>query len=393
MSRSNEEPSTPTGWRNPSRRFDRSEPIRRGLLVYVGLGTLVVAAALLLSGSDQLLGRTLLVDDGSYTGVYAAVGALETEELGLSTYDWALLIGGFFVTLEFLRLYLGRDRDRDRRLWVKDSLASLSTLIPLFFVEAIAGAIMVIAYFWVWDNLALVQLPVNAWTIVIGVVAADLAYYWEHRTAHEVRLLWTGHAVHHSSPILNTAVAFRFGPLEPFVAIVFHLPLVVLGLHPAVVIAGELIVQAYQFWIHTDTIGSMGRLDRILNTPSNHRVHHGSDPEYLDRNHGGILMVWDRMFGTYQRELQTPTYGLTEQIDTTNPLRVWISEWPRMFHDIRHAASWRDRLHHTFDRPGWSPADRTPAAAAAGGSTDPTRLSPRPPPPPTPPDGAWPSPG
>ena len=243
----------------------------------------------------------------------------------------------------------------DRRLWTLDTLASLSTQIPFYVVELGTTIAMLGSYFVLWDHVTPVQLPINWATIALGIVAADFAYYWEHRTSHEIRLLWTGHAVHHSSPIFNTAVAFRFGPFEPVVAVLFHLPLILAGFHPAIVILGELTVQAYQFWIHTDVIGRLGPLDAVLNTPSNHRVHHGSDDKYLDRNHGGILIVWDRLFGTYQAEEETPTYGLTTPINTTNPLKVWFSEFPPLFQDLRTAGSWRARWAFLVNRPGWTP--------------------------------------
>ena len=179
-----------------------------------------------------------------------------------------------------------------------------------------------------------------------------------------MRILWTGHAVHHSSPIFNTAVAFRFGPFEPILAIVFHLPLVLLGVHPAIVVLGELSVQAYQLWIHTDVIGKT-RTHRpgVQHTVEPSGFHHGCDDEYLDRNHGGILMIWDRLFGTYQAEVHTPTYGLTTPIETTNPLRVWTSEFPPLYADLRTAESWRDWWGYLLNRPGWQP-DRSAAGTS-----------------------------
>lgn len=258
------------------------------------------------------------------------------------------------IAIEAVRLF--RRPKGQRKLWFFDSIASLSTQIPFYVVEVLSVIAMIATYFFLWDNFTLWQMPVNAWTIGLAIMAADLAYYWEHRTSHEIRLLWTGHAVHHSSPIFNTAVAFRFGPIEPFVAIMFHLPLILLGFHPALVIMGELTVQAYQFWIHTDVIGRLGPIDKVLNTPSNHRVHHGSNAKYLDKNHGGILMIWDHLFGTYQAEEETPTYGLTTPIETTNPLRVWFSEFPPLFADLREALTWREWWGYLINPPGWKPA-------------------------------------
>ena len=329
---------------------------QRGMVVYFGLALLVLIVAANSAGSDIADGRSILVGediaDETYSSWSEGFAALDAEILGLTIYDYSLMVGLVFIAIE---LIAALRRTEGRRLWFLDSLASLSTQIPFYIVEVLSFLAMITTYFVLWDHVTPWQLPINGWTIAGAILAADFAYYWEHRTSHEVRLLWTGHAVHHSSPIFNTAVAFRFGPLEPFVAIMFHLPLIMLGFHPALVILGELCVQAYQFWIHTEVIGRLGPIDRVLNTPSNHRVHHGSDRKYLDRNHGGILMIWDHLFGTYQAEEETPTYGLTTQINTTNPVRVWISEFPPLFADLRSAQSWREWWGYLLNPPGWRP--------------------------------------
>ncbi|MEM8706267.1 MAG: sterol desaturase family protein [Actinomycetota bacterium] len=336
-----------------------SETIRRSLIGFVALAFVGLVVANLTADPDVGEGRTLLLGEESLeSSGYAdwsstTAAAIDAEILGLTLYDYSLLVGLVIVAIEVVALFVRRGSDRS--LWFRDTFASLSTQIPFYVIEVFTVLAMIGAYFVIWDNVTPYQLPINGWTIAAGVLAADFAYYWEHRTAHEVRVLWTGHAVHHSSPIFNTAVAFRFGPFEPVLAILFHLPLVLLGFHPAIVILGELAVQAYQFWIHTEVIGGLGPLDRVLNTPSNHRVHHGSDSKYLDRNHGGILMIWDHAFGTYQAEEETPTYGLTTQIETTNPIKVWFSEFPALFRDLRGARSWREWFGFLLNRPGWRP--------------------------------------
>lgn len=334
--------------------------VQRSMIAYVAIMTVVLVVGSLSANEATTAGRTLLLEEDPDASTWATwsegLGALDAEILGLAIYEWSFVVGMIVIALEVVHALRRRS---DRRLWFLDSLASISTQVPFYFVEIASVLAMIGTYFVLWDNVALWQIPINGWTVVLAILAADFAYYWEHRTSHEIRLLWTGHAVHHSSPIFNTAVAFRFGPLEPVVAILFHLPLIMLGFHPALVIMGELTVQAYQFWIHTELIGKLGPVDRILNTPSNHRVHHGSDPEYLDRNHGGILMIWDRMFGTYQAEIATPTYGLTTQIDTVNPFKIWFSEFPSLFADLRNAESWRDWFGYLFNPPGWAPADRS----------------------------------
>lgn len=335
--------------------------IQRSMVIYFAVAFVVLVVASLSAGPEIADGRSILIgdeiSDSDYLSWAEGVAAADAEILGLAVYDYALLVGIVFIAIEVIAAL--RRPSGERKLWFFDTLASLSTQIPFYVVEILSFLAMITTYFVLWDNVTPYQLPINGWTITAGVIAADFAYYWEHRTSHEIRMLWTGHAVHHSSPIFNTAVAFRFGPLEPFVAIMFHLPLILLGFHPAIVILGELGVQAYQFWIHTDVIGRLGPLDRVINTPSNHRVHHGSDTKYLDKNHGGILMIWDRMFGTYQAEEETPTYGLTTQINTTNPLKVWVSEFPPLLADLRSTTTWSDWFGYLINPPGWKPASES----------------------------------
>ena len=135
----------------------------------------------------------------------------------------------------------------------------------------------------------------------------------------------------------------------------------VFGLPPEMVFAGIIIVLGYQTWIHTELIGKLGPLEGVLNTPANHRVHHGCDDKYIDKNYGGILIIWDRLFGTYQREEETPRYGLKRDYDSVNPLSVWFSEWPGLFSDVKKSKTLGDTLMYIFGRPGWQPKQQAPS--------------------------------
>ena len=244
----------------------------------------------------------------------------------------------------------------NKRLKVRtfqDMFASISTQLPYLLVEIFILGGVYVGYVFISESLVTWTMPINAWTVIAALVASDFIYYWEHRFAHEVRLLWTQHAVHHSSRFMNVIVAIRFGPLEGAVSGIIHLPLVLLGFPPELVLFGIVTVLAYQGWIHTESIGRLGVLDRILNTPSNHRVHHGCDEKYLDKNYGGILIIWDRMFGTYQAEEEHPTFGLKRDFESVNPFVVWISEWPGLFRDLRSAANLSNALHVLFAHPDW----------------------------------------
>jgi sterol desaturase/sphingolipid hydroxylase (fatty acid hydroxylase superfamily) len=191
-------------------------------------------------------------------------------------------------------------------------------------------------------------------------LATEFAYYWSHRAGHEVRWMWASHVVHHTPEQIHFASAYRLGPTEVLSGgWLFHLPLFALGFHPLAV-GGMLAVNLfYQFWLHTDLIGRLGPLEWLLNTPSHHRVHHASNTEYLDRNYGGILIIWDRLFGTFTPEHpQTPiTYGLVHPIGSHNPIKVALHEWGAMARDVRRARSWREKLRQLFGRPADSLAN------------------------------------
>ncbi|KAB1906892.1 sterol desaturase family protein [Micromonospora sp. AMSO31t] len=198
--------------------------------------------------------------------------------------------------------------------------------------------------------------PGDWWTWVIVFFADDVAYYWFHRLHHEVRVLWASHVVHHSSVYYNLSTALRQS-WTPMTSLPFWLPLALLGIPPWMIFLQQSISLLYQFFLHTERVSVLPRpIEFIFNTPSHHRVHHGSNAEYLDRNYGGILIVWDRLFGSFEPERAPARYGLTKNIQTYNPLRVATHEFAAIWSDVRHATSWRARLGYVFGRPGWQPA-------------------------------------
>ncbi|WP_259781772.1 sterol desaturase family protein [Aestuariispira ectoiniformans] len=262
-----------------------------------------------------------------------------------------------------LLLDLGRDVliHRMSRLRFLDTIASLSTQIPYLLVEILTFNAVVIAYY-TTQAIAPVGIETTIASFAILLMLADFTYYWEHRCSHRIRLLWTSHAVHHSAPIMNIAVAYRFGYLDPLISVPFHLPLVLIGYDPMAVFLAEVIVLVYQTWLHNDFIGKLGILERFLNTPSNHRVHHGSNPHYLDRNYGGILIIWDRLFGSYAAEEEPVVYGLTAPINTVNPVKVWFSELPKLVRDLISAQGIANYCGYLFRGPDWQPEKgHTPA--------------------------------
>jgi len=198
--------------------------------------------------------------------------------------------------------------------------------------------------------------PRGKWLAAILLfLGVDCAYYWFHRIAHEYNAPWAGHVVHHSSEDYNLAVALRQGSFQGLFSWVFYLPLAFLGFPPSWFAAMLSFDVLYQFWIHTRTIGKLGPLEWVFNTPSHHRVHHGRNPKYLDKNYAGTLIIWDRMFGTFQVEEEEPVYGLTKPLNSWNPLWANLHVWRDLFHDAYLAPRWVDKLRIWFMPQGWRP--------------------------------------
>jgi len=187
-----------------------------------------------------------------------------------------------------------------------------------------------------------------------AVLAWDFIYYWNHRAMHESRFMWAIHVVHHSSERYNLSTALRQPVADAFGIFLPYSALALLGFEPSLVNTARGVNLLYQFWIHTETIDKIGRLESVLNTPSHHRVHHGSNGLYLDRNHGSILIIWDKLFGTFEPEGERVVYGLTKNINTFNPLKIAGHEYAEMFRDIARSRTWRDRLSFVVRGPGWA---------------------------------------
>ncbi|TSD99826.1 sterol desaturase family protein [Skermania sp. ID1734] len=237
----------------------------------------------------------------------------------------------------------------------RDSRTSLSMGIGNVIVN-IGWKLAVVAVYTGAYLLTPIHLPANnPLTWVALFVADDFAYYWYHRTHHTIRLFWASHVVHHSSEHYNLSTALR-QPWTPFSSMPFWLPLAFLGFSPWMILLQQSISLVYQFFIHTERIDKLwGPIEYVFNTPSHHRVHHGSNNQYLDKNYGGILIIWDRLFGSFEPEGERVVYGLTKNINTFNPLRVATHEFAAIWRDVRGARKWRHRLGYTFRGPGWNP--------------------------------------
>ncbi|HEU4567539.1 MAG TPA: sterol desaturase family protein [Marmoricola sp.] len=190
--------------------------------------------------------------------------------------------------------------------------------------------------------------------VTAAVLGWDFLYYWNHRLSHESRWLWAVHVAHHSSRRYNLSTALRQPVAEGFTMSIPYGLLALLGVRPELVEQARGINLIYQFWIHTEAINRLGWFEKVFNTPSHHRVHHGSNRQYLDRNHGSILILWDRLFGTFEEEDEPVVYGLTRNIDTFNPLRIATHEWRDIVADVAGSASWPDRFSYLLRGPGWA---------------------------------------
>ncbi len=239
----------------------------------------------------------------------------------------------------------------------RDSATSLMMGLGNRVFGIMFGGLALLAYFAVYE-FRLFNLGWT-WSVMVACFfAEDLAYYWFHRIAHERRFFWASHIIHHSSQHYNLTTALRqtwTGALG--LTFIFWLPLVYLGFPPLMVVMFSGISLVYQFWIHTELVGRMGPLEWVMNTPSHHRVHHATNPKYLDANYAGVLIIWDRLFGTFVREddAEKPHYGIVSQLGTFNPLRVAFHEWLAIARDVAGAKKLSHVLGYVFGPPGWSP--------------------------------------
>ncbi|WP_308293786.1 sterol desaturase family protein [Streptomyces sp. RK62] len=248
--------------------------------------------------------------------------------------------------------------DDERGYEVRDTATSMSMGAGSQVIALPWKAVVIVAYAALYSVAPWQLSPGSVSTWVLLFFAEDLAYYAFHRAHHRVRLLWASHVVHHSSVRFNLSTALRQS-WTPMSGLPFWMPLALLGIPPWMILLQQSISLIYQFFLHTERVDRLWRpIEFVFNTPSHHRVHHGSNNVYLDRNYGGILIIWDRLFGTFQPEGERVVYGLTKNIDTYNPLRVAFHEYTATWHDIRTATRWRDRAGYAFGPPGWAPQPR-----------------------------------
>ena len=270
----------------------------------------------------------------------------------------------FFVLLlvvEALSFRYARDEDDLIGYDFRDTRTSLTLGIGNVIINVVWKLVVVALYAVIYELTPLRLDPSDPLTWVLLFFADDFSYYWFHRCSHESRFFWASHVVHHSSTHYNLSTALR-QTWVPMTYLPFWLWMPAVGFEPWMVLLAQAWSLIYQFWIHTERIRRLPRpLEAVLNTPSHHRVHHGSNEVYLDKNYGGILIVWDKLFGTYAPEGERVHYGLTKNIDTFNPVRAAFHEYVAMWHDIKHARGTRAKLGVLYHGPGWTPPGLEPA--------------------------------
>jgi alkylglycerol monooxygenase len=261
-----------------------------------------------------------------------------------------------FMLLEYLFLKIqGRSLHR-----YNDSVTSLSMGILLLLSDAILKAYTFMVFIYLWENFRLFDFAtseVTTWITFFFLV--DFCYYWFHRTAHEVNFLWGAHVGHHQSEEYNLTASLRQSAFQYAFSWVFYLPLALLGCPPIAFLILFIALKIYQFWLHTQAIGRIPLIEGILSTPSSHRVHHAKNPIYIDRNYGGTLVIWDRIFNSWQPELanQTCHYGTTHPLRTLNPIHGNLQHWSILVKDTIKTKRWSDKIQLWFKPTGWRPED------------------------------------
>lgn len=273
---------------------------------------------------------------------------------------WETVIGDYFFVASLVFLVFELIRYIVKKQLAKglilDTLTNFVTLAMFIGISYLILAALYLSAFSYASQFAVLDIQINWATTIICVVLADLLYYWEHRFMHRVNVAWATHTVHHSSSHFNISVAYRFGPMDAIWPFFFSVNLVLLGFDPFVVFFSEMLVQLYQTILHTESIKRLPRpIEAIFNTPSHHRVHHGVNRIYWDKNYAGIFIIWDRVFGTFVEEQETVRYGVSEPVTTANPLTVFFHGFGRLIRDIKCVPGGMNKLRALIKPPSWQP--------------------------------------
>lgn len=259
-----------------------------------------------------------------------------------------LVLSPIFLLFVLIEFFFNRTAYR-----VKDSINN--ACLALLHQASDAVALLVLMPFFIWiHQFSLWQFELTWEALLLAFIVQDFLYYWFHRASHAIHWFWAAHVVHHSSIYMNFSTAFRQSVMYPVVGMwVFWLPLILLGYQPELVFAIVAINLAFQFFVHTRWVKSLGVLDNIFNTPSHHRVHHATNPEYIDKNFAGVLIIWDKLFGTFVSERADISikFGIVGHLPYENPLSANFHQWQLMFTQVNKQKTWRGKLKVLFGYP------------------------------------------
>lgn len=259
----------------------------------------------------------------------------------------------FFILIGIEIIY---DRITNKHLYrLNDAVSNISCGIFEQITGTFAKVFTVALYAIVYDHFRFFTVPDKWYWLLILFLGVDFFYYWAHRMSHEINLFWVGHVVHHQSEEYNLSVALRQGALQKVFTAGFYLPLALLGFNTTWFVLLGAYNTLYQFWIHTEAIRKLGPLEYVFNTPSHHRVHHGRNPIYIDRNHGGTLIIWDMLFGTFQKEKEKVVYGITTPTQCWDPVSAHFRPFTNLWSDLKMVKEWPDKIRLLFMKPGWLP--------------------------------------
>lgn len=278
---------------------------------------------------------------------------LQTETMHTDYIALSIPVFFFLIGIELLF-----DIKQRRELYrLNDSITNISLGIGQQVTGIFVKTAVMAGYLFLFDHYRFITIPSTLLNWVLLFIGVDFFYYWFHRASHEINFLWAAHIVHHQSEDYNLSVALRQSWLQGLFSWVFYLPLALVGFDPIMFLTISSFNTLYQFWIHTQMIKTMGPLEWILNTPSHHRVHHGSNPKYIDKNHAGTLIIWDRLFGTFQEEEEEVVYGITKPLKSWNPVWANIHYWNELYSISTKTNSWYDKIRVFLKSPGWHPAE------------------------------------
>ena len=274
--------------------------------------------------------------------------------------NYVALAVPFFIVSMILEMVVSHYK-KDGKYRFNDSISNLSNGLGQQAIGVFSRVVQLYCYTWVFNQFAMFQLSnQNMLHWVIALLGADLAYYFFHRASHRINLLVGSHVVHHQSEEYNLSVAMRQSWLTRFYSWFFYLPLAFMGVTPEMFLTVMAVVIIYQFWVHTEYIGKLGILEYIVVTPSHHRVHHGRNPKYVDRNYGAIFIWWDMLFGTFQKEEEQVVYGIVNQANTWNPLYANVRYYQKLYGEAKNANTAVDKVKIWFAKPEWRPRNLAP---------------------------------